>query len=117
MRENRLFFVVAILILLTVAGIVVSHSEAKVLPAGTVITFADGTTQTLTATGFLLSREDMNAATVALEEKPVDAKEILDLHSLSDKQQKSIDNSHTWEIIIGVASFALGVVADELIHK
>ena len=113
----QLFFIVSTLILLTVAGIVISHSDAKTLPAGTVITVPGGAPETLAEPGFLLNRDDMNAATIALEEKPVDAATIFKLQKLSDSQQKKIDNETTWKIVIGVASFALGVVGDEMVHR
>jgi hypothetical protein len=117
MKIQRLFFIVSALILLTVAGIVISHSDARTLPVGTVITVPGGTQETLTSPGFLLNRDDMNAATIALQEKAVNAKEIFDLRALSDKQQKKIENETTWKIVIGVASFALGVVGDEMVHR
>jgi hypothetical protein len=46
----------------------------------------------------------------------VSAKEILDLHTLSDKQQGTINNNRTWQTLIGIGAFIMGVVADETVH-
>jgi hypothetical protein len=111
---KRFVFLAGIMLLFTTLSI---HAEAKLLPAGTLITLPDGETMKLDASGFLLNRADMNAATIALTQAPVNAKEILDLHALSDKQQKTIDSAGKWQTWIGIGAFILGVVVDEVVKR
>ena len=115
--KTKLILGLALAVLFVLAPVVIAHSEAQVLPAGTVITTPDGKVQTLAAVGFLLDRSDMDAATYALKALPVDAATILQLQSVSDGQQKKIDNAHTWDVVIAIGAFAVGVFVDELVRK
>jgi hypothetical protein len=104
-----------VVILLFVATL--SFSEATVLPAGTVITLPGGTSKTLTSDEFLLERPDMEAAVKAIKDTAIDAKTIGDLKTLSDGQQRTIDNATTWKRIDALLGFFAGILADEGARK
>lgn len=88
-------------------------AEAKVLEQGTLIVAPDGSTTTLDAAEFLLSRADMEQATYAMQAQEVDAKTILDLRALSNKQSADAQARGTVELIGAVV---IAVVAALLGH-
>ena len=103
--------ILAVLLFLAVA--LAASAEAHVLAVGSTVTYADGTVVTITDQEFVINRADMNAATIALKNAPVDAATILQLKTLSDGQQATIEADGKWKTIIGVGAFILGVVVDE----
>ena len=107
--------ILAVLLFLAVA--LAASAEAHVLAVGSTVTYADGTVVTITDQEFVINRADMNAATIALKNAPVDAATILQLKTLSDGQQATIEADGKWKTIIGVGAFILGVVVDEAIKK
>jgi chromosome segregation ATPase len=116
-RAAYVFFGFMLAVLFLLAGVVIANSEAQVLAVGSTYTLADGTVVTVTDQRFVLDRNDMNAATEALKDRPVDAATILQLQTLSDGQQKTIDADGKWKTAISIVSFFLGVVVDEAVRK
>ena len=117
--KNILCFFSGILfaVVFFLAGVAIATAEAHVLAIGSTVTYADGTVVTVTDQEFVINRTDMDAATIALLQAPVDAKTILDLKILSDRQQVSIESDRKWKTIIGVGAFILGVAADEVVKR
>lgn len=115
MNKWLVAFLLALLFLL--ASVVIASSEAKVLPAGTVIYYPDGSMETLQATGFLLMRDDMEKATVALANAPVDAKTIFDLQALSNRQEASLRDARFWHLVSGGVGLVAGILLDHFALK
>jgi hypothetical protein len=100
----------AIVVLMLTAGVL--SADAVLLPAGTIITRPDGTVTTLTASGFLLDRADMNAAVKAMADLAIDEKEIAALHGTANSLQSRLDSQLFWKILIGGASAVAGGLLD-----
>lgn len=115
MKNRTLGIVCLVLLLGMLALIFVSKAfgEARVLDQGTLIVAPDGSTSTLDAAEFLLSRADMEQATYAMQAQEVDAKTILDLRALSNKQSADAQARGTVELIGAVV---IAVVAALLGH-
>ena len=106
-----------LVVLLLLASVVIANSDAKVLPAGTVIYYPDGSMETLTAVGFLLTRPDMERATTAMANAAVDAKTIFDLQQLSNKQADELKNEWFWRIVAGTVGIVAGITFDHYALK
>jgi hypothetical protein len=82
------FFGTFVVFLLFGAGALLAHGDVKLLPPGTVITYPDGHTMTLSSSSFLLSRDE-STDTFAL--KPDGSEVPLGLQVLHDDQAKLED--------------------------
>jgi hypothetical protein len=116
-KIEKILIVSCAVVLLFLAGVVLAHSEAQVLRVGSTYTLSDGTVVTVTDQRFVLDRSDMDAATYALRSLPVDAATILQLQSVSDGQQRTIDSDGRWKTWIGVGAFVIGVLVDEVVRR
>jgi hypothetical protein len=114
---DKAVIIAGIVVLLFLGGVVIASSEAKVLPAGTLIIMPDGEHITLDAVGFLLTRDDMERATTALAQQPVDAKTILDLQTLSDKQERELRQEWLWRGVTAVVGLLSGIAFDHYALK
>jgi len=109
---KKLLLIAGIALLLFLGTVVIASSEAKVLPEGTLIILPDGEHITLDAVGFLLMRDDMERATTALAQQPVDAKTILDLQTLSNAQEQALKQEWLWRGVSAVAGLLTGIAFD-----
>lgn len=114
---NKWLIALLIALLLLLASVVIANSEAKVLPEGTLIVLPDGTHITLDAVGFLLTRDDMERATTAMAQAPIDAKTIFDLQQLSNKQAVQLHDDLFWKVIAGTVGIIAGIAFDHFLLK
>ena len=109
---DKAVIIVGLAVLLFLAGVVLAQAEAKVLPVGTLVILPDGEHITLDAVGFLLTRDDMEQATTALAQAPVDAKTILDLQTLSNQQEAALRQEWLWRGVSAAVGLLAGIAFD-----
>ena len=95
-------------LLFLLATIGPAHAEAIVIPEGSMVIYPDITPNYLVpGPSFLLSRDDMEQATTALLQAPVDKKTIADLQALSNRQTAELSRLLPWSVV----AVALGIIA------
>jgi hypothetical protein len=85
------------------------QSEARTLPAGTVISIPGTPTAVLDAGAFLLDRDSMERATLALETVAIREEQIAKLTA-------SYETLKTWAIVGTVALPVVAILLDEVVH-
>lgn len=86
-----------------------SFSDAIILPPQTVITWPDGKTELLPASFFLLTRSDMETATLAMESLPIREKAFSDLTDSYHALQRQV---FFYVVVTAIVVFS----ADEIYH-
>jgi hypothetical protein len=99
-RSTIFFFALAIIILFFLGGAVIAFSDAIFLSEKTEILLPSEETLVLDGPYYLLSREDMETATLALEAKPI-------LETALDKSEKNVI---FYSITVGSGALILGVL-------
>jgi hypothetical protein len=95
--------------LLVGASCLALQADATVLPAGTQITRPGTPTTLLSDSMFLLSRPDMEKATLALETEAIREEQIAKLTA-------SYETLKTWAIVGAVALPVVAILLDEVVH-
>lgn len=103
-------------IVFALATVLSSVAEVTVLPAGTVLTQPSGVSSTLDNVYFLLSRDDMEKATLALETIPIKDKQIADLTLSWNTVNAELESWKVWGIVGMIGLPVVAVMLDELLH-